>query len=133
MICTITTSEAGFELIEQIAAANAAGPDLPGKLAVELARDTQRNFFASMVIGSYRAARSLSLGANGQGGFISKEYWSGIYKAAGAATAAYCLRWEVLDFIVSNLDLLKLYTALAFEQYPSLKTMIDWLELHIKR
>jgi hypothetical protein len=41
---TITTRDAGSELMEQMAAADDPSSGLPGKLAVELARDTERNF-----------------------------------------------------------------------------------------
>jgi hypothetical protein len=91
---------------------------------------------------SHRAARSMLMGARGQGGFASKEYWSGLYKTAGTMTAGatltggtalYFLRWEALDFIVSHVDILKLYATYAFEQSLGFKKMIEWLELHVQR
>jgi hypothetical protein len=46
------------ELSEQIKAAKESASDLLGRLAVELARDTHRNFFAGAMIAEYRAMRS---------------------------------------------------------------------------
>jgi uncharacterized membrane protein len=108
---------------------------------VELARDTHRNFFAGVVISVYRVVRNLPAFAQGKGGFVSKEYFSGIYKAAGNATAVaatsavvgtYYLRWEIVDFVISHADQLRLYAAYAFEQSPGFKQMIDWLEAHVR-
>ena len=78
--------------------------------------------------------------ARGEGGYASKEYFSGVYKTAGATTFAsaltaaalvYGIRWEIVDFIISNADVLKAYAALAFEQSPGFRQMIEWLELHV--
>ena len=92
------------------------------------------------MISVYRTVRTLPGVAQGRGGFISKEYFSGIYKAAGsatvvtavgAATGAYYAGWEIVNFILSHSDALKLYAAYAFEQSPGFKQMIDWLEAHV--
>jgi len=57
-----------------------------------------------------------------------------IYRIGGAqavAALAYGIRWEIVDFIISNADVLKAYAALAFEQSPGFRQMIEWLELHV--
>ena len=79
----ITTVEAGEELSQQIVGADAVGTDLPSRLGVQLARDTSRNFFAATIVAAYRAVRSIPMMARGERGFASKEYFSGVYKAAG--------------------------------------------------
>jgi hypothetical protein len=121
---SITTEEAGEELSENHAIANEAGNALTERLVVELTRDTDRNFIAGVVVSVYRMLRNLPSLARGEGGFISKEYFSGFYKYAGGATAvafagtiagAYCIRWEIIEFIVANADQLRLYGAYAFE------------------
>jgi hypothetical protein len=131
----ITTEAAGSELHDQVSVAEQPGRGLPGRLATEAAQGTFRNFFAGTMIAAYRASRSLLASARGEGGFVSKELFSGVYKAAGAAlfgTAAYYLRWEILDFILTNTTALKAYAALAFEHSPGFAQMIDWLEAHIE-
>jgi len=137
----ITTREAGAQLSENAAIVSEAGTSLTNRLAVELARDTDRNFVAGVVVSVYRMLRSLPSLARGEGGFISKEYFSGFYKYGGGATAigllgavvgAYSIRWEIVEFIVSNADQLRLYGAYAFEQSPGFKQMIDWLEAHVR-
>ena len=79
--------------------------------------------------------------ARGEGGFISKEFFSGFYKyaggaaavaVAGAAVGTYAIRWEIVEFIVSNADQFRLYGAYAFKQSPGFKQMIDWLEAHVR-
>jgi hypothetical protein len=136
----ITTLEAGEELAEQIDAAKETPSGLPGRLAVEFARDTHRNFFAGAMVAVYRAMRNLPEAARGERGFVSKEYFSGVYKTAGTTTVglalsvaalAYGMRWEIVDFIISHADVLKAYAALAFEQSPGFLQMIEWLELHV--
>ena len=87
----ITTLEAGEELAEQIDAAKEIASGLPGRLAVELARDTHRNFVAGAMVAAYRAMRNLPEAARGEKGFVSKEFFSGVYKAAGATTFAAAL------------------------------------------
>jgi hypothetical protein len=133
----ITTREAGAQLSENAAIVSEAGTSLTDRLAVELAR----NFVAGVVVSVYRMLRSLPSLARGEGGFISKEYFSGFYKYGGGATAigllgavvgAYSIRWEIVEFIVSNADQLRLYGAYAFEQSPGFKQMIDWLEAHVR-
>lgn len=137
---SVTTLEAGEELTGQIDAAKEAASSLSGKLAVEFARDTHRNFFAGAMIATYRALRNLPTSGRGEGGFVSKEFFSGVYKSAGgttfaaavtAAAGAYSIRWEVVHFIVSNADVLKAYAALAFEHSPGFRQIIEWLELHV--
>jgi hypothetical protein len=137
----ITTRQAGAQLTENAAIAKEAGSSLTNRLAVELSRDTDRNFVAGIVTSAYGMLRRLPVLARGEGGFISKEYFSGFYKYAGGATAlglagaavgAYHIRWEIIEFIVSNADQFRLYAAYAFEQSPGFKQMIDWLEAHIR-
>ena len=137
----ITTLQAGEELSENASTVKESRSGLFDRLAVELARDTHRNFFAGVVISVYRVVRNLPAFAQGKGGFVSKEYFSGIYKAAGNATAVaatsavvgtYYLRWEIVDFVISHADQLRLYAAYAFEQSPGFKQMIDWLEGHVR-
>src|ERR1051326_5229540 len=86
----ITTSEAGEEIEEQLELANEADEDLKGRLTVEFASVTQRNFFAGGTIAVYRTMRALPASARGEGGFISKEYFSGFYKAAGRYVYSCC-------------------------------------------
>lgn len=127
--------------MENAAIAAEAGSSLTDRLAVELTRDTDRNFIASTVVSAYRVFRNLPAHARGEGGFISKEYFSGFYKYAGGSTAlglagavagAYYIRWEIVQFIVSNADVFRLYAAYAFEQSPGFKQMVDWLEAHVR-
>jgi hypothetical protein len=135
----ITSFEAGEELAEHINASKETASGLPGRLALELARDTNRNFFAGAMIATYRAIRHLPDTARGERGFVSKEYFSGIYKAAGATTfaaavtataGAYGIRWEIVDFVISNADVLKAYAAFAFEHSPGFRQMIEWLNVN---
>jgi hypothetical protein len=137
----ITTPQAGEQLAESAAIAKEAGSSLTDRLDVELTRDTYRNFNAGIVVRAYRFFRNLPAQAKGQGDFISKEYFSGVYKYAGGATVvgvagavvgAYYIRWEIIQFIVSNADLFRMYAAYAFEQSPGFKQMIDWLEAHVR-
>jgi hypothetical protein len=44
---------------------------------------------------------------------------------------AYAIRGEIVDLIISNADVLKIYAALAFEQSPGFRQMIEWLKLHV--
>jgi hypothetical protein len=138
---TITSQQAGEQLSESAAIAQEAGSSLTERLAVELTRDTDRNFIAGTVVRAYRFVRSLPAHARGEGGFVSKEFFSGFYKTAGAGTATgiasafvgtYYLRWEIIQFIVSNADVFRLYAAYAFEQSPGFKQMIDWLEARVR-
>jgi len=133
----ITTIEAGDELSQQIAGAGEVEASLPGRLGVQLARDTSRNFFAAMMVAAYRAIRSVPAMARGEGGYASKEYFSGVYKTAGAATyaavvgaatSAYFLRGEIIQFLVSNSDVLKVYAGLAFQHSPGFMQMLEWLD-----
>jgi hypothetical protein len=93
---TITTSEAGDELSQSIERTIESGSALPDRLAVELARDTHRNFFAATMAGTYRTVRSA---ARGEGGFVSKELIGGVYGAisATALAAAISARWEIIQ------------------------------------
>jgi hypothetical protein len=133
----ITSQQAGEQLAESAAIAKEAGSSLTDRLAVELSRDTDRNFIAGTVVRAYRFVRSLPAHARGEGGFISKEFFSGVYKYAGGAAVAgvvlgsYHIRWEIVQFIVSNADLFRMYAAYAFEQSPGFKQMIDWLQAHV--
>lgn len=136
----ITTVEAGEELSQQIVGTGEVGTDLPGRLGVQLARDTSRNFFAATMVAAYRAIRSVPAMARGEGGFASKEYFSGVYKTAGAATyaavvgaatSAYFLREEIVQFLVSNSDVLRVYAGLAFEHSPGFMQMLEWLDRNI--
>jgi len=132
----ITTPEAGIEVQDQIEVGKNAGDDLASRQSLELAAATQRNFFASKIAAVYRAAR---LATRGDGGFVSEEFFSGVYKAAGAATFAaaavdaYGIRTEIMNFMLANADVLRAYAALAFEQSPGFKQMVDWLETHVPR
>jgi len=137
----ITTQPAGEQLSENATIADEAGASLVDRLAVELTRDTDRNFVAGMVTSAYGMLRRLPALARGEGGFISKEFFGGFYKytggaaavaVAGAAVEAYAIRWEIIEFIVSNADQFRLYAAYAFEQSPGFKQMIDWLEAHVR-
>jgi hypothetical protein len=128
----ITSAEAGNELVEQIEAAAEAGEDLPGALSLELASATQRHFLAGAMIAVYRAMRSLPASARLEGGKVSKEIFSGLYRAAGPAAVAYAylIRWEIIDLIISNADVLRAYAAIAFEHSPGFRQMIEYLEVH---
>jgi hypothetical protein len=137
----ITTPQAGDQLSESAAIAQEAGSSLTDRQAVELARDTDRNFFAGTVVRAYLFVRKLPAHARGEGGFISREIFSGVYKYAGGVAVAgvaggvfgaYHIRWEIVQFIVSNADLLRMYAGYAFEQSPGFKQMIDWLEAHVR-
>ena len=83
----ITTPQAGEQLSESAAIANEAGSSLTDRLAVELSRDTDRNFIAGTVVRAYRFVRSLPASAR-EGGSFSREFFSGAVKYAGGAAAA---------------------------------------------
>jgi hypothetical protein len=110
----ITTEQAAEQLAETVDIVNEASASLTDRLAVELARDTDRNFVAVMVVAVYRTLRRLPSLARGEGGFISKEFFSGVYKYAGGAAVAgaiaggYYIRWEIIEFIACNADQFRL-------------------------
>ena len=93
------------------------------------------------MIAAYRAMRNLPEAARGEGGFASKEFFKGVYKAAAQRddvrggvdgdSGGLRHRWEIVNFILSNANVLKAYAALAFEQSPGFRQMIEWLELHV--
>jgi hypothetical protein len=89
---SITSSQAGDQLSETADIAKEAGSSLTDRLAVELTRDTDRNF-AGIVTSAYGMLRRLPALVRGEGGFISKEFFSGFYKYAGGATAVGLVAW----------------------------------------
>ena len=86
------------------------------------------------MVRAYRFVRSLPAQARGEGGFISRELFSGIYKYAGGAAVAgmvaggYYIRWEIVQFIVDHADVFRMYAAYAFEQSLGFNpdSQIDW-------
>lgn len=134
--------DAAGELGEQQAAAAAAGEDLAGKQQVDHTRNTNRNFFAELLLFAYRVVRSAPSVARGEGGFISKEYVGGFLNAAGAATfgaaivgVTAAVDWtpQVVDFLLSNLDQFEAYCAVAFEHAPGAAQLLRWLEANAAR
>ena len=91
---------------------------------------------------AYRLVRTAPSVARGEGGFVSREYVGGVYKAAGAATfgavvvgAAAAVSWtpQTIDFVLSNLDQKQAYCAVAFEQAPGAAQLLRWLEANAAR
>jgi len=138
----VVRADAAEELNDQQAAAVGAGEDLPGKQQTDHARSTFANFLAEALLGVYRTIHSAPSLARGEGGFVSREYFSGIYKEAGkrtfdaaligGATAVY-FSPQIVDFVLSNLDQFQAYCAVAFEHAPGAAQILRWLELSVEK
>ena len=133
----VVRQDAVEELRDQEDAAASAGDDLAGRQQADRARKTFGNFFAEALSGIYNAICLAPRVARGDGGFISKEIVSGVYRATGAATFAGAIYYtpnaahaapQILDFVLSNLDQLQAYCAVAFEHAPGAAKLLRWLE-----
>ncbi|MGO4869816.1 MAG: hypothetical protein ACLPGW_04285 [Roseiarcus sp.] len=133
----VLSADAVEELNEQQDAVANAGVDLAGKQQAEHARNTYGNFFAEVLLSIYRAIRSVPSLTRGEGGFVSREYVGGLYKEAGKRTfdaviiggaAAVYFCPQAVDFVLSNLDQLQAYCAVAFEHAPGAAQLLRWLE-----
>jgi hypothetical protein len=134
-----TTRATADELRAQTQEARAPGEAVVDRIAVEQARDTHRNFYSSLLVSAYRAVRQVKMMAKGEGGFISKEVFSGAYKsllpAGGGLVMASMtghLNWDALQIVLQNLSELRQYAPLAFESAPAVPRLLDYLEANVE-
>ncbi len=139
----ITTPPVGADLRVAAEESRAADEGVVGRLGAEQARDTLRNFEAATLVAVYRTLRAVKRIAQGDGGFITKETFSGAYKALGAGAmgavglvlsgnANWLVGWETVQHIASNLQALRVYAPLAFQSSPSVRPLLDYIEATVE-